>query len=108
MTTPEWVIVDVFLPKERPFDQAQLARRMETVIARAPERTVWIASAEDIVLAKLEWFAIGNQVSERQWRDVLGVLKTQSGQLDVDYMRKMAPALGVSDLLEQALEEAVK
>ncbi len=40
--------------------------------------------------------------------DVLGVLKTQSGKLDVGYMRTAAPALDISDLLEQALEEAEK
>jgi len=50
---------------------------------------------------------MGNEVSERQWRDVLGVLKTQSGRIDVEYMRKMASTLGVSDLLERALEAAM-
>jgi hypothetical protein len=43
--------------------------------------------------------------SERQWRDVLGVMKIQQGALDVDYLREWAEHLGVSDLLERALEE---
>ncbi len=100
--------VDVFIPKVRLFDQDQLAHRVEVEIAQDPKRMAWIASAEDNVLAKLEWFRMGNEVSERQWRDVLGVLKTQSGNLDVEYMHKAAQALSVSDLLERALEESEK
>lgn len=100
--------VDVFVPKSRPFDKAQLAHRVEIEIARDPRRMAWIASAEDIVLAKLEWFRMGDEVSERQWRDILGVLKTQMGKLDVEYMQQMAITLSVSDLLQQALEEATK
>ncbi len=98
--------IDVFIPKERPFEHAQLSHRLKIEIAQNPQRAAWIASAEDVVLAKLEWFRIGNEVSERQWRDVLGVLKTQSGKLDVTYMRNTASPLGVSDLLEIALKEA--
>ena len=100
--------VDVFLPKPRLFDQAQLDHGVEMEVASDPQRMARIASAEDIVLAKLEWFRIGDQVSERQWRDILGVLKTQWGRLDVEYMQKMAITLTVSDLLERALEEAAK
>jgi len=100
--------VDVFIPKPRPFDQAQLAHRIETVICHNPDRTAWIVSAEDIVLAKLEWFRLGDEVSERQWRDVLGVLKIQTGKLDIGYMQATARQLGVSDLLELALKEAAK
>ncbi len=100
--------VDVFIPKRRAFDQAQLARRVKSVVAREPQRTAWIATAEDTVLAKLDWFRTGGEVSERQWRDVLGVLKTQAGRLDTGYMHEMASALGVNDLLEAALEEAAK
>lgn len=100
--------VDIFIPKKRPFERSELTRRVEKVIARDPQRTAWIASAEDIILAKLEWFRIGNEVSERQWRDVLGVMKTQAGLLDVAYMRDMATTLAISDLLLRAIEESTK
>ncbi len=95
--------VDIFLPKERAFDQMQLERRGREVVLDNPERTAWVTSAEDIILAKLEWFLMGGKVSERQWRDVLGVMKTQGALLDEDHLRYWATELGVSELLENAL-----
>ena len=63
------------------------------------------ASAEDTVLAKLEWYRMGGEVSDRQWRDLLGVLEVQGDRLDRAYMRRMALSLGVADLLSRAFEE---
>ena len=61
---------------------------------------------EDIALAKLEWYRLGNEVSDRQWTDILGVFKVQGGALDLAYLRRWAAPLGVADLLERALAEA--
>ena len=98
--------VDVFIRKSRAFDQTQLERRRLSVIATDPEQSVYVTSPEDIILSKLEWYRMGGEVSERQWRDILGVLKTRAGELDVDYLRKWAKELKVSDLLERALTES--
>lgn len=98
--------VDVFIPKSRPFDRAQFDRWVAQNVAPDVERPVYFASAEDTILAKLEWYRPGDEVSERQWRDVLGVLKTQAGLLDLEYLRQSATALGVADLLERALEQS--
>ena len=98
--------VDIFIRKLRAFDQMQLERRRTSVIATDPEQSVYVVSPEDIVLAKLEWYRMGGDVSDRQWRDILGVLKTRAGELELDYLRKWAGELKVADLLERALMEA--
>jgi hypothetical protein len=98
--------VDVFIPRPSPFHQSQLARAQKQTFSLKPELSANFASAEDTVLSKLEWYRMGGEVSDRQWRDVLGVLKTRQGDLDLDYMRKWAGELKVSDLLERALAES--
>lgn len=98
--------VDVFIAKTRPYDHEQLRRRIAHVVTIEPEQSMYIASAEDTVLAKLEWYRMGNGISDRQWSDILGVLKMQSDILDKAYMRHWAKELGVLDLLERALEDA--
>jgi len=98
--------VDIFVAKPRAFDRAQLARRQLHLLSEDSPRRVYVTSAEDIVLSKLEWYRMGGCVSDRQWRDVLGVLKVQGGRLDRSYLRRMAVTLGVTDLLERAFDEA--
>jgi len=97
--------VDIFLPKDRAFARMQMERRSRRILLDDPERTAWVTSAEDIILAKLEWFRLGGEVSERQWRDVLGVMKTQGTLLDDVYLRHWAVELGVLDLLGRAFSE---
>lgn len=56
-----------------------------------------------MLLAKLEWYRRGGEVSERQWTDVVGIVRVMSGALDVEYLRRWAIPLGVEDLLERIL-----
>ena len=98
--------VDVFIARPRDFDHAQLDRRQLYLLSEDPERHAYVASAEDTVLCKLERYRLGGEVSDRQWRDVVGVLNVQGDRFDQDYMRCMAASLGVADLLSRAFEEA--
>jgi hypothetical protein len=63
------------------------------------------ASAEDTLLHKLVWYKLGNQVADRQWSDVVGVVKVQAASLDRAYLEFWASSLGVSDLLGRALQQ---
>ena len=98
--------VDVFIRKERPFDRVQFERRVEQVFATNPEQKAFMATAEDIILAKLEWYRMGSEVSDRHWRDILGILKVQAGRLDLNYLSQWASELKVADLLQRALKES--
>ena len=98
--------VDEFVARPRDFDRTQLARRQLHLLSEDPERWAYVASAEDTILAKLEWYRLGGEGSDRQWRDALGVLKVQGLRLDLAYMHQIAAGLGVKDLLERALEES--
>jgi hypothetical protein len=99
--------VDIFVLKGRVYDRAALGRKEKRSIDRdLPDIQVFLATPEDTVLAKLEWYRLGNEVSDRQWRDILGILKLQCGRLDLDYMKKWAAELQVADLLERAEKEA--
>jgi hypothetical protein len=98
--------VDVYLLSGRPFDQQSFARRARSSLGGRAARAVSLDTPEDTILHKLEWYRAGGEVSERQWGDVLGVIRVQGQALDGEYMRRWAAEVGVSDLLERALGEA--
>jgi hypothetical protein len=98
--------IDVFIAGSCPFNQQQLARRIPERVAPDSDGTLWLLTAEDVILAKLDWFRLGGRVSERQWRDVLGVIQTQGDRLDLDYVHRWAKELGIGELLEQALAQS--
>jgi hypothetical protein len=95
--------VDVFVPHIRTFISEQFARAREEALSSDPQMTAYVASPEDIILAKLEWYRLGGEVSERQWRDVLGVIKVQGEMIDTEYLHGMATELNLEDLLVRAL-----
>lgn len=99
--------VDVFIPKQDAFDAAELARVMQRSLDSAPGARVYnVSSPEDIILRKIEWYKAGGEVSDRQWDDIIGVLKNRASLLDRQYMLQWAAMLGIRDLLERALVDA--
>lgn len=96
--------VDVFIPRQRSFETMQFSRARRETLSKDPEAKAFVATAEDTLLAKLEWYRLGGEASDRQWRDVLGVIVVQAGALDLDYLHRMAKELQIEDLLERALE----
>ena len=103
---PTMYKIDVFIPKQRPFDKNVRQRVVEAMAFEGDDRTYNIASVEDTVLSKLEWYRAGGEMSDRQWRDVVGVMQVQLHLLDQTYLDKWAADLAVSDLLQRAWTEA--
>ncbi len=98
--------VDIFVPKGDPLSTAQFRRRQLVQVGAGPAESLPVLSAEDVILQKLRWYEAGQRVSERQWRDVLGVLKVRAGALDEGYLQQQATDAGLGDLLRQALDDS--
>ena len=99
--------VDVFILKQDAYDQTAFRRARTRDAGHQSGLTPFVlAQPEDIVLHKLLCYRMGDEVSERQWTDVLGVLKVRGDALDRAYMQQWADTLDVADLLGRALREA--
>ena len=96
------VKVDLFVAGGTPLDALQLSRRREVDLHG---RRIFVHPPEDILLQKLRWFRAGGEASDRQWRDVLGIVRVQGARLDRSYLKAQAEILQVTDLLEQALDD---
>ena len=96
--------VDIFPWKPGPFAQQQQLRARSASLEPGG-RQFLIASPEDSVLAKINWWKIGGKQSTRQWNDIIGILQRQSS-IDSTYLRQAAPLLGVSTEVEEALRAA--
>jgi hypothetical protein len=96
--------VDVFCVRGTGYQAAALARAVRLELEHDdPFTQVAVASAEDTVISKLRWYRLGAESSDRQWRDLQGVVAAQAGRLDLEYLKLWCAQLGVTDLLERLL-----
>jgi hypothetical protein len=97
--------VDVFVLGDGLLDRRQIDRRMRIALPGSPHG-IWVTSPEDQVLRKLDWYRLGGEVSDRQWRDVIGLLAAVGREFDRADITAAAAQLGLVDLLEAAFAEA--
>ncbi len=95
--------VDLFVVGGSPLDREQMDRRQRVGISSDPDDYIYTYTPEDILLQKLRWYRMGDETSDRQWRDILGIVRVQEHRLDEAYLHRGAGILGVSDLLERAM-----
>jgi hypothetical protein len=86
--------MDLIIRKGRPFSQEEFRRR---ITARLFDVPVYLATAEDTILSKLEWASLGGG-SERQIRDAQGIITVKADHIDRAYLERWVEELGVEDL----------
>jgi hypothetical protein len=95
--------IDFFVRGTAPLDRSEFARRLRVKVG--DRASLYVATPEDSLLRKLVWFREGGEVSDRQWRDVLGILRVSGTELDRSYLERWAGDLGVADLWQRACEQ---
>jgi hypothetical protein len=93
--------IDIIIRKSRAFSQEEFGRRR---LSNLEGMSLYVASAEDIILAKLEWAKLGK--SNRQIEDAAGILKMRIDSLDRSYVDKWVRELGVTKEWGEALRLA--
>jgi len=93
--------VDLFISRQRPFDVSAMNRATVAHLGDSHSLDIHVATAEDTIISKLEWYRRTNETSERQWDDVTRLLKLLGGDADVEYLKESAESVGVQDLLER-------
>lgn len=96
--------VDLFPLSDDPLDVRQLAGRH--LVEVGPGVSVWVGAAVDQVLRKLRWYQLGGEASERQWRDVVSILRVQGERIDRDRLLADAGPLGLAVLVARAIADA--
>jgi hypothetical protein len=105
LDTANGLKIDLFVLGRGLLDRMQIERRMRLTIA-GMDREIWVTAPEDQILRKLEWYRSTGHVSERQWRDVVAIVRVQGDALDREYLRATARALGLQGLLDEATAAA--
>ena len=96
--------IDVFILKTTPYMQEQMQRRRLAPFDETHQFPV--ASLEDTILAKIDWYHIGGNVSDRQWNDIHQLILLGNADLDLAYLYHWAAEIGLAEILDRALTEA--
>ena len=99
--------VDVFVSRQRPFDLESMRRATPECLGQNRTVEVPIATAEDAIISKLEWYRKTDETSERQWDDVSRLITLLGDTVDLIYLRSAAESVGVSELLERLIDHQV-
>lgn len=101
------VKIDVFVYKDNAYQKNVIERSVEdTLVENDQSSKFCFATPEDIIINKLAWYQTGGRVSERQWLDIIGVIKIQGNSLDKKYMKEWAIKLSLIELLKKAFIDA--
>jgi len=100
--------IDIFIQKDDDFHRQLFLRRKKVKLDESIQHFFDIVTAEDIILLKLQCYQSAGCISERQWSDVLGVFVVQSQMLDMKYLRSCSEKLGLSDILQKAIDQVHK
>jgi hypothetical protein len=99
-----FIKIDVFVPGAGPLGAQQLDRLM--LLEIFPGLQLPVLGREDVILQKLRWYTLGGGVSDRQWRDIVAVLKFGEDQLDDGYLDEVATSEGLAEPLDRARQDA--
>jgi hypothetical protein len=97
---------DIFVSPGDEWADEEMRRARTEVLLPESSAAVRFSSPEDTILHKLLWYRIGGNISDKQWNDVLGILRVQGDSLDFPYLNYWADSLNLSDLLTRAKNEA--
>lgn len=100
--------IDVFLSKNDDLSREEMSRREKYQVTEEKGQDLYLASAEDIILSKLQWYKSGGCVSEKQWNDVKGVLRIVDKRLDFIYLKDRAKKKGLISLLDEVLAQVAE
>ena len=99
--------IDIFALGPSRYDEVEFNRRQK-VRVRASGEELFIKAPEDTVLRKLLWYREGGEISSKQWRDVVEVLRISGAEINQQYLTMWAEKLRVDDLLTRAHAEATR
>jgi hypothetical protein len=100
-----FIKLDIFVPRPGPLGVGQLDRARPLDVFPGV-RPIPVLGPEDIVLQKLQWYRASGGVSDRQWRDIVSVLRIAGDRIDHEYLDGVADESGLTELLRAVRADA--